>query len=109
LASELPVITDFLWITGPGANLLTVRRDTGGDYGIFTCVAAQLNISGLAIANGGGPQFEGEGAVSNSMKQEATGRVRTLDLLTRGSPTCLPVPSSREHELIARIRQCGSN
>jgi hypothetical protein len=73
LASELPVITDFLWITGPGANLLTVRRDTGGDYGIFTCVAAQLNISGLAIANGGVPQFEGEGAVSNSMKQEGTG------------------------------------
>src|SRR5262245_40501299 len=38
---------------GPGANLLTVRRDTGGNYRIFTVSAfATVGISGLTVADG---------------------------------------------------------
>src|SRR5207248_614092 len=32
LASALPTLSDAVNITGPGANLLTVRRSTGGNY-----------------------------------------------------------------------------
>jgi hypothetical protein len=36
-----------------GANLLTVRRDTGGDYRIFTINSGKtVTISGLTISNG---------------------------------------------------------
>src|SRR5262249_52693710 len=35
LNSALPNLTHNISINGPGANLLTVRRDTGGLYGIF--------------------------------------------------------------------------
>jgi CSLREA domain-containing protein len=53
LTAVLPSITKDLTINGPGANLLTVRRDTGGDYRIFTInPGAAASLSGLTIANG---------------------------------------------------------
>ena len=53
LASPLPDLTTNIDIQGPGANLLTVRRDTGGDYRIFTVASgATVSISGLTISNG---------------------------------------------------------
>jgi CSLREA domain-containing protein len=54
LASALPSITTSLTINGPGANLLTVRRDTGGEYRIFDVPGSNLDvaISGLTISNG---------------------------------------------------------
>lgn len=54
LASALPSITTSVTINGPGANLLTVRRDTGGDYRIFDVPSSNLDvaISGLTISNG---------------------------------------------------------
>jgi CSLREA domain-containing protein len=53
LASALPSITDSLTINGPGANLLTVRRDTGGNYRIFTINTGQtVTLSGLTITEG---------------------------------------------------------
>ncbi len=56
LTGALPNITDSLTISGPGASQLTVRRDTGGDYRIFTVESASvINISGLTVANGRTP------------------------------------------------------
>jgi uncharacterized repeat protein (TIGR01451 family)/CSLREA domain-containing protein len=59
LASELPHITIGVSIVGPGAGLLTIRRDSGGDYTVFTidatAIVVLVNISGLTISNGNGP------------------------------------------------------
>jgi CSLREA domain-containing protein len=58
LTGALPDIIDNLTVNGPGASLLTVRRDTGGDYRIFNIDreearnALVVSISGLTVANG---------------------------------------------------------
>jgi hypothetical protein len=53
LASALPDLSDDVTINGPGAGVLTVRRDTGGDYRIFTVSSGvTAEISGLTIADG---------------------------------------------------------
>jgi hypothetical protein len=53
LAGALPDLSTNIDIQGPGANLLTVRRDTGGSYGIFTVASgATVAFSGLTISNG---------------------------------------------------------
>jgi CSLREA domain-containing protein len=54
LTGVLPVLSQSVTIAGPGANLLTVRRDTGGDYRIFNIPGSGLNIaiSGLTISQG---------------------------------------------------------
>jgi hypothetical protein len=55
LTGALPNLTNSVTIQGPGANSLTVRRDTGGYYRIFTVgSAASVSISGLTMADGGG-------------------------------------------------------
>jgi CSLREA domain-containing protein len=52
LTSALPDLSSMA-IAGPGANNLTVRRDTGGNYRIFLIDSGQtVNISGLTISNG---------------------------------------------------------
>lgn len=53
LTGALPILTRSVTIEGPGADRLTVRRDTGGNYRIFTVAAgAMVTISGLTITNG---------------------------------------------------------
>ena len=53
LASALPDLSENVTIDGPGADLLTVRRDSGGSYRIFLVLAGvSARISGLTIANG---------------------------------------------------------
>ena len=53
LASALPALSENVEIQGPGADLLTVRRNTGGTYRIFTVNAGiAVSFSGLTIANG---------------------------------------------------------
>jgi hypothetical protein len=53
LTGALPNLTHNISINGPGANLLTVRRDTSGDYGIFAVnYPTAAAISGLTISNG---------------------------------------------------------
>ncbi|HQR34456.1 MAG TPA: CSLREA domain-containing protein, partial [Blastocatellia bacterium] len=69
LTGALPNLSGELSIVGPGAHLLTVRRDTGGDYRIFNIPGLVLSytISGLTISNGktaGGEN--GGGIYSNS-------------------------------------------
>src|SRR5262249_54063287 len=52
LAGALPDLTHGVNIEGPGADFMTVRRDTGGDYRIVTVASgATVLISGLTIAN----------------------------------------------------------
>jgi len=64
LTGALPDLSSNIDITGPGANQLTVRRDTGGDYAIFTVGGgATVGISGLTVS--GGSATYG-GGISNS-------------------------------------------
>ena len=53
LTRALPDLTHSISIEGPGADQLTVRRDTGGNYRIFTVDSgATVAISGLTITGG---------------------------------------------------------
>jgi hypothetical protein len=55
LAGVLPDLTRSINIEGPGADQLTVRRNTGGNYRIFTVATdVTAGISALTIANGSG-------------------------------------------------------
>ncbi len=66
LTGVLPDISSNLTITGPGANLLTVRRNTGGDYRIFQINGGvSVDLTGLTISNGSVPASEG-GGIHNS-------------------------------------------
>jgi hypothetical protein len=74
LTGALPDLTHSIDIEGPGANLLTVSRDTGGHYRIFTVDSGStVSISALTISNGylivgsgGGIYNSGTLTVSNS-------------------------------------------
>jgi len=52
LTGALPNISSNITITGPGSASLTVRRDTGGIYRIFTINSGTISISGMTISNG---------------------------------------------------------
>jgi hypothetical protein len=52
LTSALPDLASDIDIQGPGAGLLSVRRDTGGDYRIFTVAAGIVEIHDLTVTNG---------------------------------------------------------
>lgn len=64
LTSPLPNLTHSIKIKGPGAGKLTVRRDGGGNYSVFTVDSpATVTISGLTVLNGYSPG--GGGGVLN--------------------------------------------
>jgi hypothetical protein len=71
LQSPLPPLSTDMTITAPGADELTVRRDSGGEYGIFVIPSgATVSISGLTVSNGyafsaGPPSLPGGGGVYN--------------------------------------------
>ncbi len=53
LGAALPNLARNVSIEGPGANLVTVRRATGGDYAVFNVASGvTASISGLTISNG---------------------------------------------------------
>lgn len=54
LTGALPILSSNITINGPGSGLLTVRRDTGGNYRIFQS-SGTSSISGLTITNGRTP------------------------------------------------------
>jgi CSLREA domain-containing protein len=67
LTQALPDLSEGVNITGPGANVLTVRRDTGGDYGIFdVTTTGTVAFSGLTISNGNAPSGGGGAGIANS-------------------------------------------
>jgi len=60
LTSALPTISTNLLLQGPGASLITVRRNSGGNYRIFTIsngtiAGPKAFITGLTISNGQPP------------------------------------------------------
>ncbi len=64
LAGALPDLSHSIKIKGPGAGKLTVRRDGGGNYSVFTVDSpATVSISGLTVLNGYSPG--GGGGVLN--------------------------------------------
>lgn len=71
LTAALPELSSNIQINGPGADQLTVRRDTGGDYRIFTVAgnAHIVGLDGLTMANGNAPSnafgFYGGGGIYN--------------------------------------------
>jgi hypothetical protein len=69
LAAALPALTRSVSIDGPGADLLTVRRGSGGNYRIFTVASGvTATISGLTITGGNtsDPPDAGGGGIRNS-------------------------------------------
>ncbi len=52
LTGALPDIASSMNINGPGSGQLTVQRNTGGDYRIFSVTGSPAGISGLTVANG---------------------------------------------------------
>jgi CSLREA domain-containing protein len=62
LSGALPDLSTDMTIQGPGPNALNVRRDTGGDYRIFSVGrGAAVTISGLTVSNGDVPYSMGGG------------------------------------------------
>jgi Right handed beta helix region len=69
LLSPLPQMSDKLTVTGPGASLLTVRRDSSvmSTFGVLNSTATVLNLSGMTVTggitngNGGGLASTGPG------------------------------------------------
>jgi len=58
LAGGLPQITDGLIFLGPGADKLTVKRETGGNYAVFDISITNntpTRFSALTISGGNGP------------------------------------------------------
>jgi CSLREA domain-containing protein len=68
LAEALPDITNSLNLAGPGADLLTVRRDSENSFGIFNVPGPGLSIemSDLTISNGNSQFGVGGGIYSES-------------------------------------------
>ncbi|HEU4595748.1 MAG TPA: Calx-beta domain-containing protein [Pyrinomonadaceae bacterium] len=96
LTGALPDITDSLTVNGPGSSLLTVRRDTGGDYRIFTVEreedrnALVVSISGLTVANGRTPdgfshEFAGGAASGGGLSNGGT--LTLTDMAFNGNST----------------------
>lgn len=68
LQSPLPTLGTDMTINGPGADELTVRRDSGGEYGIFVVPSGStVSISGMTVANGYAPgnSLPGGGGIYN--------------------------------------------
>ena len=88
LQGALPNLATAMQINGPGADRLTVRRDAGGDYRIFTVPGNQENccgnqggpsvtIKGLTITNGRAPN--GGGIKNGAYPDALTRSDLTLD------------------------------
>ncbi|HEX3122996.1 MAG TPA: choice-of-anchor Q domain-containing protein [Rhodanobacteraceae bacterium] len=60
LTGALPDLVTDMTINGPGADLLTVRRDTGGAYRILAVgAAATAHVSGMTVTNGSSDNYAG--------------------------------------------------
>jgi hypothetical protein len=62
LSGALPDLSSNVEIEGSGADQLTVKRSTGGDYRIFTVTSgSEVSISGITISGGNVPGGSGGG------------------------------------------------
>jgi CSLREA domain-containing protein len=100
LTSALPNIASNMTIDGPATpDRITVRRDTGGDYGIFTIDSGVVTIDGLTLTDGnpsapfsaGGIKNNGTLTVSNSaiIDNGATGGNTTGGIENNGTLTVI--------------------
>ncbi|HEX8456410.1 MAG TPA: Calx-beta domain-containing protein [Pyrinomonadaceae bacterium] len=55
LTGALPTLATNMTLNGAGSGSLTIRRETGGDYRIFTIDGVTVGISGLTVTNGRTP------------------------------------------------------
>jgi CSLREA domain-containing protein len=90
LTGPLPSLSSLI-INGPGSSQLTVRRDTGGDYRIFSINGQIVSIAGLTVANGKSPEglpgagFGGGGGDGGGIF--AAGTVTLTDVVVTGNRT----------------------
>jgi hypothetical protein len=88
LGSALPNLTQSFSIAGPGADKMNVRRDTGGDYRIFSVgIGATVSISGLTLRE--------LGRVCKICQSRWKGRIR-----------CLSIQCGRKQKLAANPILC---
>jgi CSLREA domain-containing protein len=74
LTGALPDVATAMTLDGPGAKVLTVRRNTGGNYRIFTVASGvKAGIFGLTISGGDPGGGNGGGGISNSGTLSLTG------------------------------------
>jgi hypothetical protein len=66
LASELPQLKNTLEIVGPGADQLTIRRNTGGNYRILFVSGATVTISDVTIRDGRAVNGTNGGGIYNT-------------------------------------------
>ena len=84
LTKALPAVSADVGITGPGADVLIVRRNTGGDYRILNVTAAgTVTFSAMTISNGNAPLSEGGGGIRNGN----TGTVNVINSTLSGNST----------------------
>ena len=87
LTGALPVLSSNVTINGPGSALLTVRRDTGGNYRILQ-TSGTSSISGLTITNGRTPDGVNEDVAPFGGGIWQTGGSLTLrDVVITGNTT----------------------
>ena len=66
LTGALPNLSSDMTINGPGAKVLTVKRNTGGNYTVFTIASGNVTLDGLTISNGNAGAGSGGGILNNS-------------------------------------------
>jgi hypothetical protein len=82
LTAPLPNLSSNIEINGPGASNLTIRRDSGGDYRLFTIDNGQtVTISAVTIADGAVTGDNGGGILNNG------GTVALTDCAISGNTT----------------------
>lgn len=90
LTGPLPSLTN-MTINGPGSSLLTIRRDTGGNYRIFFINGFIVNISGLTVTNGRTPDGTSGAVFGNPGGAGAgifaSGTVTLTDVVVTGNRT----------------------
>lgn len=66
LSSALPTISQSISIAGPGSDLLTLRRNTGGNYRLLNLASGvEVSLSGITLTNGRSGSNPG-GAILNA-------------------------------------------
>jgi CSLREA domain-containing protein len=88
LQTELPALTGGTTITGPGANMMTVLRDSDAltQFRIFTLTTSDaVNISGLTISGGSVAAPGGGGIFNNGAQLQLTNVVVSGNTATTSS------------------------
>ena len=88
LTGALPILSSNITINGPGSGLLTVRRDTGGNYRIFQ-TSGTSSMSGLTITNGRTPDAVTEDVApfGGGIWQTPGGSLTLRDVVITGNTT----------------------